>query len=372
MLERSHVLGAAERGGDGGDERMVVVPRDEDDLPVSHRVAKLGEQRPGDGDHVLERALAQLEDVAEEDEPVGAADRLYEAAAGRRAAGDVVSGAHPEVEVGDDDGAHAGILTAAGGTLALPGSSLARLVVSLFCRHNRFTVDCPICSKGTILERPAREPRARRPRSAAKSRDRMAGREAATRPPGGGVEAPEASRFRGRYGAVGPYERDGGRYEVRLERVPGGLRLGDWSGEALAARAPVLARSDLSLLVDLASHAGALDARDEKALRAALDEPVGELAREPAAEPGARAPSGSGVAASGESADGTAYGASPGRSGELHDELRVELFDGDSLRVARWVLRPGRGWERLDAPTILPVRRYAEALRSARARGVLA
>jgi hypothetical protein len=26
---------------------------------------------------------------------------------------------------------------------------------SLFCRHNRFTAECPICSKGSVL---AREP----------------------------------------------------------------------------------------------------------------------------------------------------------------------------------------------------------------------
>jgi hypothetical protein len=243
-------------------------------------------------------------------------------------------------------------------------------VVSLFCRHNRFTVDCPICSKGTVLEPPATEAHARRRPSAAKSRDRTSEGEAATRPRGGRAVAPEASGFRGRYGAVGPYERDGGRYEVRLERVPGGLRLGDWSVEALAARAPVLARADLPVLVERASQAGALDAREDEALRAALEEPADKLARQAAPELGAPGPSGSG-AASGESDESAAYGASPGRSGEMPDELRVELVDGDRLRVARWVLRPGRSWERLDAPTILPVRRYAEALRSARARGVL-
>ena len=38
-----------------------------------------------------------------------------------------------------------------------------------------------------------------------------------------------------------------------------------------------------------------------------------------------------------------AHGASPGRSGELRDELRVERLDGDRLRIARWIMRPEPG-----------------------------
>jgi hypothetical protein len=73
-----------------------------------------------------------------------------------------------------------------------------------------------------------------------------------------------------------------------------------------------------------------------------------------------------------EGADGAvAHGASPGRSGELREELRVERLDGDRLRVARWVLRPGTGWDMLDAPPMLAAHRYAEALRDAAARGLL-
>ncbi|MBA3840588.1 MAG: hypothetical protein H0X55_09900, partial [Thermoleophilaceae bacterium] len=66
------------------------------------------------------------------------------------------------------------------------------------------------------------------------------------------------------------------------------------------------------------------------------------------------------------------HGASPGRSGELRDELRVERIDGDRLRIARWVFRPGTGWDLLDAPTMLPARRYAEALADAARRSLLA
>ena len=34
--------------------------------------------------------------------------------------------------------------------------------MSLFCRHNRFVAECPICSKGTVLDpnmKPERRPR---------------------------------------------------------------------------------------------------------------------------------------------------------------------------------------------------------------------
>ena len=49
-----------------------------------------------------------------------------------------------------------------------------------------------------------------------------------------------------------------------------------------------------------------------------------------------------------------AHGASPGRSGELRDELRVERLDDDRLRIARWIMRPNRGWELQEAPVLLP------------------
>ena len=83
-----------------------------------------------------------------------------------------------------------------------------------FCRHNRFVAECPICSKGTVLD-PSRKPE-RRPRTAQIKR------------PGGRRPIPAASGVRvsrGEFAAAGPYE-DG--REVRLEKVPGGLRLAAW------------------------------------------------------------------------------------------------------------------------------------------------
>jgi hypothetical protein len=133
----------------------------------------------------------------------------------------------------------------------------------------------------------------------------------------------------GPYGSAGPY-RD---YEVRLERVPGGLRLAAWSAGKLERRAPVIAAGDLPGLVASAAASGVLS--EEDGLAAALgDGPPGE-------------------------------GSSPGRAGELRDELRVEPLDEGRLRIARWVLRPNRGWELQQAPVLLPAARYAEALAAA-------
>ena len=75
--------------------------------------------------------------------------------------------------------------------------------VSLFCRHNRFVAECPICSKGTVLD-PNRKPERARASSASGRR------------PGAGrpVQAAGGARVsRGHFAAAGPY--DGGR-EVRL------------------------------------------------------------------------------------------------------------------------------------------------------------
>ena len=142
--------------------------------------------------------------------------------------------------------------------------------------------------------------------------------------------------------------------------MPGGLRLAEWSAGRLAPRAPVMAVADLPALVEGARAGGALDERAAEALDEALSA------------------HGSGVAArhaEGSSPehrdDECAHGASPGRSGELRDELRVERLDGARARIARWLLRPGRGWELLDAPVMLPAERLEEALRDAGSRGVL-
>jgi hypothetical protein len=200
------------------------------------------------------------------------------------------------------------------------GNSVLSVLVSRFCRHNRLTAQCPICSKGTPLDsaaqRPARPPRRSSPR-------------------GGAKRAPAASRLsRGPFVSAGPYE---GGSEVRLERVPGGLRFAAWQAGQIARRAPVLAARDLAPLLE---EAAGNDLLEPPALDAAV---VGRAQ----------------------------YGASPGRSGELRDELRVERLDGERVRIARWILRPNAGWELQQAPVMLPPKRFAEALAAAALNGVL-
>ncbi len=180
-----------------------------------------------------------------------------------------------------------------------------------FCRHNRFLADCPICSKGTILDPAQQAPRRRQ--APARSGSRRAGKAAA------GV----ARTSRGPFVSAGPY--DGA--EVRLERVPGGLRLASWRGGQIERAAPVLASADLPGLLAEAAAEGLLSL-------------------------------GGGALAPG------AHGASAGRTGELRDELRVEPLEGDRVRVARWIMRPNRGWELQEAPVMLPPKRFAEAFAS--------
>ena len=192
--------------------------------------------------------------------------------------------------------------------------------MSLFCCHNRFQADCPICSKGAVLDQG----------SGARRRSASGTRRGRARPPA-------APAVTGPYGSAGPYSDDHGSYEVRLERVPGGLRLGAWAAGALRRSAPVLAEEDLPQLVRSAVERGALDPGD--ALLAAV-------AEGPPAE-----------------------GRSPGRAGELRDELRLERLEDARVRIARWVMRPGRGWELQEAPVMLPGARYAEALASGAAAG---
>jgi hypothetical protein len=184
----------------------------------------------------------------------------------------------------------------------------------LFCRHNRLTAECPICSKAgepgtgtgaTVGRGPRKQPR----------RQRAAGTPA----------------FRGPFASVGPYEDEQGGYEVRLERVPGGLRLAAWQAGDIRRQAPVVAAADLARLIVEAAASGALEEQEAASLLQALDAGIGA-------------------------------GRSPGRAGELREELRVEELGGGRLRIARWLLRPGSGWELQQAPVMFPASRYAEAL----------
>jgi hypothetical protein len=135
---------------------------------------------------------------------------------------------------------------------------------------------------------------------------------------------------------------------VRLERVPGGVRLAEWSEGRLARRAPVLPAEDLPPLVAAARERQVLQERESAILEDAL-----------VAHPGGRGPG------------DPWFGTSPARSGDMQEELRVEPTGEGRVRIARWMLRPGAGWELQEAPVMLPVGRYAEALRSAARRGLL-
>jgi hypothetical protein len=195
--------------------------------------------------------------------------------------------------------------------------------VPTFCRHNRFIAECPICSKGTVLDQAA-APR----RRSAPARTRRSAKPAAE----------IARTSRGPFVSAGPY----GGAEVRLERVPGGLRLASWRGGQIERSAPVLAAGDIPALLAEAA------AEDLLPLGSAPD----TFATTASAEPGT-------------------FGASAGRSGELRDELRVERVEDGRVRVARWIMRPNRGWQLQEAPVMLPPKRFTEALAAASRKGVL-
>jgi hypothetical protein len=133
---------------------------------------------------------------------------------------------------------------------------------------------------------------------------------------------------------------------LRLERVPGGLRLAEWAGGSLRRRAPELAAADLGRLLDAAAERGVLGDEADMLREALAADPDG-------------------------SKSATQVGVSPGRTGELRDELRVEPLGEGRVRLGRWIMRPNRGWELQDAPVMLPAARYAEALRGAAAAGAL-
>lgn len=191
--------------------------------------------------------------------------------------------------------------------------------MSQFCRHNRFVSECPICSKGTVLDPGV--PRTTRGSASGAPRRRSA------------TAAAAAPVVKGPYGVAGPYESGDGRYEVRLERVPGGMRLAVWAAGSIQRRAPVLDAADVGPLVASAAESGALSEGDAL-LEAAAASPA-------------------------------TLGRSPGRTGDFRDELRVEPLEDGRLRIARWIMRPGRGWELQEAPVMLPAARFAQALRAA-------
>jgi len=108
-----------------------------------------------------------------------------------------------------------------------------------------------------------------------------------------------------------------------------------WRGGQIDRVAPVVVAEDVPALLEEAA---------EKEVLAPGPEPE---APEGVAEPGS-------------------FGASPGRTGELQDELRVERLDDGRIRIARWIMRPNRGWELQEAPVMLPAKRFLEALAASR------
>ena len=113
----------------------------------------------------------------------------------------------------------------------------------------------------------------------------------------------------------------------------------------VAARAPVLPADDLRALVAQVRERDLLAERDLASLEAALAE--------------------------GPAGDAGEWGASPGRTGDLQEELRVEAVGDGHVRMARWILRPGAEWELQEAPPMLPAPRFAEALAAAGRAGAL-
>lgn len=135
--------------------------------------------------------------------------------------------------------------------------------------------------------------------------------------------------------SIGPVEHEARIYEVRLEQVPGGLRLGQWRGGELERKAPVLPVSGLRELVD--------EARSRGFVKFDLPEPS------PAAVPL------------------DSHAASPGRAGDMQEELRLERVGDGFVRIARWIFWPGTGvgWELQEAPVMLPEKRYEQVLSDA-------
>jgi hypothetical protein len=197
-------------------------------------------------------------------------------------------------------------------------------MTSLFCRHNRFTAECPICSKNTVLSRPAPAERARPTKPSARSSGRKAAAPAVTRYP---------------HVAIDSVEHEARIYEVRLEQVPGGLRLGQWRSGELERKAPVVPAAALRGLLD--------DARGRGLVKFDLAERMQD--------------------------SGDDFGVSAGRSGDMNEELRVERMDEGFLRIARWIFWPGTGvgWELQDAPVMLPEKRYEQALSDAAIKGLV-
>lgn len=196
---------------------------------------------------------------------------------------------------------------------------------SLFCRHNRFTAECPICSKGTVLGQREAPERAKPSPGRTRSAPRKAASPATTRYP---------------HVSIAPVEHEAHIYEVRLEQVPGGLRLGQWRGGELERKAPVLPASALRELFDEARGRGFVEFDlPDRAATAAVD----------------------------------AHATSPGRAGDMQEELRLQQLGDGFVQIARWIFWPGAGvgWERQEAPVMLPGKRFEQLFSDAATKALI-
>ena len=62
---------------------------------------------------------------------------------------------------------------------------------------------------------------------------------------------------------------------MRIERVPGGVRLAEWAGGQIRRSAPVLAAQDLAPLLETTRERSLLGDADVESLIAALTTPLG-------------------------------------------------------------------------------------------------
>src|SRR5213079_986537 len=89
---------------------MVVVAGDDDDLAVADGSPDPLEDRLGELDDPPERPIAELEDVAEQNDPIGAREEALQSLAEGRPSQQIRVAGGAEVEVGDDDRSHRRIL----------------------------------------------------------------------------------------------------------------------------------------------------------------------------------------------------------------------------------------------------------------------
>ena len=191
-------------------QRVVVVAGHERHAPVGGHLAQTLEQGACQLDQVGHAPLAQLEHVAEQHHVVGAGQRLHEPVANGRKPNHVGPAQQPEVEVGD----HAEVHGRDGRSpTSVRGACRVSAATTGFWSTAPSAPRTPCWIPAGSGARPA-------PRASSTGTPRRAA---------------SVSSSRGPYAAAGPVP---GGIEVRLERVPGGLRLAEWEAGQIARRHP--------------------------------------------------------------------------------------------------------------------------------------